>query len=78
MIFDPLTEQTVNGQVTRTPFPNNVIPDSRLDPVALKIQNTWLPRSHQCRNLVNNWSQIAPTPEKRHIPSIKIDQNIRR
>src|SRR5271157_2263013 len=29
MIFDPLTEQTVNGQLTRTPFPNNVIPAAR-------------------------------------------------
>ena len=31
MIFDPTTEQTVNGQITRTPFPNNVIPVSRLN-----------------------------------------------
>ena len=75
MIFDPLTEQTVNGQVTRSPFPNNVIPTSRLNAVALKIQNTWLPNPTN-GNLVNNWNQIAPSQEKRHIPSIKIDQNV--
>ncbi|MGA2720901.1 MAG: TonB-dependent receptor [Bryobacteraceae bacterium] len=75
MIFDPLTDQTVNGQVTRTPFPNNVIPASRLNAVALTIQNTWLPTPTN-GNLVNNWNQIAPSAEKRHIPSIKFDQNI--
>jgi hypothetical protein len=75
MIFDPLTEQPVNGQVTRTPFPNNVIPTSRLNTVALTIQNTWMPLPTNS-NLVNNWNQIAPSQEKRHIPSIKFDQNL--
>jgi hypothetical protein len=75
MIFDPLTEQTVNGQVTRSPFPNNVIPTSRLNAVALTIQNNWLPQPTNS-NLVNNWNQIAPSMEKRHIPSVKIDQNV--
>jgi hypothetical protein len=75
MIFDPLTEQTVSGQVTRTPFPNNVIPTSRLNAVALTIQNTWFPLPTNA-NLVNNWNQIAPSMEKRHIPSVKLDHNI--
>jgi hypothetical protein len=75
MIFDPTSNQTVNGQVTRSPFPNNVIPSSRLNQVALTIQNTWMPVPTNS-NLVNNWNQIAPSQEKRHIPSIKIDQNI--
>jgi hypothetical protein len=25
---------------------------------------------------VNNWNQIAPGQEKRHIPSVKVDQNL--
>jgi len=73
MIFDPLTEQTVNGQLTRTPFPGNVIPQSRFDPVALKIQ-AWLPDPTRA-GIVNDWEQKFVSPEKRHIPSIKIDQN---
>jgi hypothetical protein len=36
-IFDPLSQSTVNGQLTRTAFPNNTIPVSRIDPVAAKI-----------------------------------------
>jgi hypothetical protein len=74
MIFDPLSEQTVNGQLTRTPFPNNVIPTNRLDPVALKIQS-WFPDPTRA-GLVNNWEQRFVSPEKRHIPSVKIDHNI--
>jgi hypothetical protein len=72
MIFDSQTEQTIGGQLTRTPFPNNVIPTSRLDPVALKIQQ-WFPDPTRA-GLGSNWEQKYVSPEKRHIPSIKIDQ----
>src|SRR5664280_664167 len=43
MIFDPTSNQTVNGQITRTPFPGNVIPKTLFDPVAVKIQSSWFP-----------------------------------
>src|SRR5208283_3280237 len=33
MIYDPKTEQTVNGQIVRTAFPGNIIPLQRFDPV---------------------------------------------
>jgi outer membrane receptor protein involved in Fe transport len=38
VIYDPLTT-TCNaaGQCTRTPFPNNVIPANRINPIALKL-----------------------------------------
>jgi len=36
-IFDPTTTAVVNGQLTRTPFSNNTIPLSMIDPVASKI-----------------------------------------
>jgi hypothetical protein len=37
-IFDPSTANTnANGQVVRTPFANNIIPASRLDPNAVKL-----------------------------------------
>src|SRR3984885_13548762 len=34
-IFDPGTRATVNGKIVESPFPNNTIPMSRQDPVAL-------------------------------------------
>ncbi len=36
-IFDPNSTSCVNGVCTRTPFPNNKIPLSMLDPAAMKI-----------------------------------------
>ena len=39
-IYDPATNHAApNGQIVRTPFTNNTIPMSRLDPVSLAIQN---------------------------------------
>ncbi|HEY7338998.1 MAG TPA: carboxypeptidase regulatory-like domain-containing protein [Bryobacteraceae bacterium] len=38
-IFDPNTTKTVNGNVVRSPFQNNIIPATRIDPVTAKIQN---------------------------------------
>ena len=74
MIFDPLSNQTVNGQVTRTPFPGNTIPQARLDPVAVKLQ-AFLPAATQ-GGVVNNWHQMFSYPEHRQVPSIKIDHNV--
>lgn len=37
-IYDPFSTTTgANGALVRTPFPGNVIPSNRLDPVALKV-----------------------------------------
>jgi Carboxypeptidase regulatory-like domain len=37
-VFDPASATTVNGTMVRTPFPGNIIPLSRMDPVAVKVQ----------------------------------------
>src|ERR1051325_2292737 len=38
-IYDPATTKTaLNGQLVRDPFPDNIIPKERMDPVALRIQ----------------------------------------
>lgn len=36
-IFDPTTTQLINGRYIRTPFPNNVIPPDRLNPIAKAV-----------------------------------------
>ena len=36
-IYDPLTTRLVNGQYVRDPFPGNIIPANRIDPVAQAI-----------------------------------------
>ena len=37
-IFDPYSTHTVNGSQVRNPYPNNTIPLSAMDPVALALQ----------------------------------------
>lgn len=80
-IYDPASEftQTINGQplVFRNPFPNNVIPATRFDPVAVKIQNLIpLPNSGPATQLVNNYFNPESTYKDTTIPSFKLDQNI--
>jgi len=71
-IYDPLSDQMVNGQVTRTAFPGNVIPASRMDSVALKIQ-ALIPRATR-PGVLNNWDQSFLSYTNESIPSIKIDE----
>jgi hypothetical protein len=71
-IYDPLTNSTVNGQVVRSVFPGNVIPVSRMDPVALKIQ-ALIPKATRA-GVLNNWDQSYPSYTDEVIPSIKIDE----
>ena len=40
-IYDPNSTQLVSGKQTRTQFPGNVIPQSELDPVGVKMLNYW-------------------------------------
>jgi len=74
-IYDPATTRTVNGNVVRDMFPNNVIPYSRLDPVALKVA-ALMPLPTYPNQLTNNWDQNALTPKRSKIPGLKIDHNI--
>jgi hypothetical protein len=74
-IFDPATNHAApGGSIVRNPFPNNAIPTSRLDPVALNIQNL-VPQANQ-PGLNNNY--LAGYTGIRHtdINSIKLDQII--
>ena len=71
-IYDPLSNQTVNGQVIRTMFPGNVIPLSRMDPVAVKIQ-AYIPQS-TTQGTLNNWNQSYFAATDETIPSIKVDE----
>jgi hypothetical protein len=57
-LYDPLsTAQLANGTYTRTPIPNNLIPQSRIDPVAVKFLSLtpWAPP-----NVPGTYSQTGP------------------
>ena len=36
-IYDPLTAETVGARVVRQPFPGNIIPADRINPIAAKV-----------------------------------------
>ena len=72
-IYDPATAATVNGQVVTTPFPGNIIPQNRLNPISLKIQ-ALIPQTQLNQQLLN-WEETCSTPDVRSLPAFKIDQN---
>jgi hypothetical protein len=72
-IYDPTTAHVVNSVTYTNPYPNNAIPFSQLDPVALKIQALIpLPTNSA---LVNNYLPVYADPRHSEIPSIKIDHS---
>jgi len=77
-VYDPTTNATApDGRVYRNPFPNNVVPSSRFDPVAVKIQNLFpQPLGPNAGGIVNNYVPNIPTTRVTQIPSVKIDQVI--
>jgi hypothetical protein len=72
-IYDPTTQRPApNGQIIRDPFPGQQIPVTRLDPVALNIQNL-IPQPNLGLGVINN--AVFPFPSQRitGIPAFKID-----
>ncbi|MBV9397174.1 MAG: TonB-dependent receptor [Bryobacterales bacterium] len=70
-IFDPLA--LAPDGFTRFPFPNNTIPASRIDRVALKIQD-FLPNPINSLQALN-YQLSGTTPRPQNLPSIKVDHN---
>ena len=73
-IYDPKTERTVNGQVVRLQFPGNIIPASRMDPVALAIQNL-IPMPTNGNAALNDLVNI-PSDRLTSNESVKIDHQL--
>jgi hypothetical protein len=74
-IYDPTTRGTLaNGLGFANPFPGNVIPTARLDPVALKIQALF--PAAQNSNLTANYASSIPSVRLTTIPSWKFDESL--
>jgi hypothetical protein len=73
-IYDPATERIVNGLRMRDPFPDNIIPKDRFDPVAVRIQELIpMPTNDGIiKNYLNPWE----VPRTYTIPGIKVDHNL--
>jgi hypothetical protein len=77
-IFDPASTFTApNGAQVRNPFPGNMIPAMRFDPVAVKILSLVPQPTGPTANQAGS-NYLAPYNGSRrsYVPSIKIDQNL--
>ncbi|HEY6341380.1 MAG TPA: carboxypeptidase-like regulatory domain-containing protein [Bryobacteraceae bacterium] len=73
-IYDPASTFLTNGLQERNPFPNNTIPPTELDPVALRIQSLIPPPTSS--GLVNNYEPTYRNPRDTFIPSLKLDDSL--
>jgi hypothetical protein len=74
-IYDPASGTKVNGVATRTPFQNNIIPTSRISPVALAIAK-YFPAPTQAGAQytgVNNYVRNDSNNIKKDTVSYKVD-----
>jgi hypothetical protein len=76
-IYDPATTTTdpTTGNLVRQVFPGNIVPPSRIDPVAAKMLATF-PKPNIANTLVNNYQPGSPFRKIQQIPSVKIDHNL--
>jgi hypothetical protein len=72
-VYDPNSLTTVNGVQQRTQFPGNVIPQSRLDPVALALQK-YFPAPNN-NNLTSNLVLSPTAPNTNNTGDIRIDRH---
>jgi hypothetical protein len=76
-VYDPLTGTTTTG-VGRTPFPNNVIPTARLNPIALKIL-ALVPNPNEPYGTLapsNNYFALLPFTKDSSLTDGKVDYTI--
>ena len=77
-IYDPRTTRTVNGQVVRDPFANNIIPQSAWSNVSRKVvQDVGIddPVLSTLFNNMPNLSACCPVFNE-HMVSVKVDHNL--
>ena len=77
-IYDPNTGRSVNGTWVRDPFPGNIIPANRIDPVGAKMAATY-PLPNQAPPGFVNWQNnyFSPLNTQYYFPNIvaRVDHN---
>jgi hypothetical protein len=78
VIYDPRTRRIgPNGVVTAEPFPNNTVPRSMMDPVALKLQELIpLPNTGAPGQTSRNFFTSSPRETHWNQGDIKVDQRL--
>jgi len=72
-IFDPASTQTVSGKPARTPFPGNIVPKNRFDPIAAKVIS-WYPAPN-LPGVANNYFFSPPSAQSADQYDGRLDHN---
>ena len=75
VIYDPLNVDPVTG--ARRPFPNNMIPTQRIDPIARKFLETYQPLPNRPLGGAVNYLDSTPNENTRDSFSARIDHEFR-
>ena len=76
-IYDPLTAQQVGARVVRQPFPGNIIPAGRINPIAQKILSYYpLPNQAADGSLRNNFFYENPRTDTFNSETVRVDHTL--
>src|SRR3954451_7709462 len=77
IVYDPSTAQTVGARVVRQPFPGNIIPTDRINPVAAKVLSYYpLPNETPSASLQDNFVYENPRTDTFNSQSIRVDHSL--
>ena len=78
-LYDPDTGvATADGRIQRSPFPNNIIPESRIDPTARKLIKLW-PAPNQTGTADGQFNYsffISPIPREFWASTLRMDHEL--
>lgn len=72
-LYDPASKATINGRTTGTPLSGNIVPQSRFDPVTLKLLE-FLPRANLAGQ-TNNYQTALANPINKDQFTLRVDFN---
>ena len=77
-IYDPFSTVPVgNGQFSRSPLPNNIIPAAQINPVAANIAKLWdLPNQQGTADNTNNYTMGKNAQDTYNNEIVRIDHNM--
>jgi hypothetical protein len=78
-IFDPATTRMEAGNPVRDPFPGNVIPSSRFDPIASNILNNYVPPPNSAGLITGGNNLVTrrqPNKSNRYWQFYRLDHNL--
>ena len=77
-LYDPSTAVLSGSAITRQPFPNNIIPQNRLNPIAQNFLNSYMPLPNLAGNYddTNNYGTNENVQNPYHFFSGRTDVNI--